>query len=460
MVGSAPSEVLSSESKPNSELSEINWATSGVHYTEPVKSQTANLSQEMVDSTPSDTILFDKETSATLSAYSARSTTPDRRGNPANAPSRHISFRNMTPAAEASTFKVQSLEKSKLPARPYRKADVRKSPEKDNKEGGTWTPLHIAAERGREEEVRNLVLAKSSDINARAGRNGQTPLFQAAMQGHADIISLLLKHGADSEIPGITDLYTPLLIAAERGYELAVKILLGNGANHQAKTRIGKTALHVTALKGHKSILELFLAQRPKLDVNAISTSQDGVTATPLYQAATTGHEEVASMLLDHGAIPEIASSKDGYTPLLIAAEGGYEKAVEVLLGRGANVKATSTKAWTALHVSAQNGHTSVVRILLTRNPDISARASTYGQTPLYQAAMKGHDDVARLLLDAGADPRMKNIGDRYTPVTIAAQRGHKSTVDLLLRRGGKKPRHLGYRIKMFGERYFAKNAD
>lgn len=125
------------------------------------------------------------------------------------------------------------------------------------------------------------------------------------------------------------------------------------------------------------------------------------------------------------------------------------------LLARGANVEATSTKAWTALHTSAQNGHESVVRLLLTKNPDISARASTGGQTPLYQAAMNGHDDVVNLLLDAGADPRMKNTGDEYTPVMIAAQGGHKSTVALLLKRGGKKPRHLGYRIKMFGDLHF-----
>jgi len=58
------------------------------------------------------------------------------------------------------------------------------------------TPLHLAAERGHSEMVRQLV-AGGSRVDARCEANGETPLFGAAFFGYSDTCALLVELGAD-----------------------------------------------------------------------------------------------------------------------------------------------------------------------------------------------------------------------------------------------------------------------
>lgn len=66
-----------------------------------------------------------------------------------------------------------------------------------NSEGDTL--LHLAAFRGSEDDVRELV-ALGSVINAR-GDHGMTALHYAAISGHTDVAEALLSLGADRSLP-------------------------------------------------------------------------------------------------------------------------------------------------------------------------------------------------------------------------------------------------------------------
>ena len=66
-----------------------------------------------------------------------------------------------------------------------------------NSEGDTL--LHLAAFRGSEDDVRELV-ALGSVINAR-GDHGMTALHYAAISGHTDVAECLLSLGADRSLP-------------------------------------------------------------------------------------------------------------------------------------------------------------------------------------------------------------------------------------------------------------------
>lgn len=66
-----------------------------------------------------------------------------------------------------------------------------------NGEGDTL--LHLAAFRGSEDDVRELV-ALGAVINAR-GDHGMTALHYAAISGHTDVAECLLSLGADRSLP-------------------------------------------------------------------------------------------------------------------------------------------------------------------------------------------------------------------------------------------------------------------
>jgi len=117
-----------------------------------------------------------------------------------------------------------------------------------------WTALylaaHLAAQNGHEAIVRSLLI-KKPNIRARAGANGQTPLYQAAINNHEAVIALLLDPGAFLEL-GNTNGDTA---AVENGHLEAVEMLLANGADVKAKSIPGWTGFHLTAQNGHEAIV-------------------------------------------------------------------------------------------------------------------------------------------------------------------------------------------------------------
>ncbi len=89
-------------------------------------------------------------------------------------------------------------------------------------------------------EATACLLPRVGNINAR-NRHGTTALMQAARCGHAQIVRLLLEHGAD---PNLTrnDKFTALALAAFFGHTETVKTLMEFGARTEAVTRCGASA--------------------------------------------------------------------------------------------------------------------------------------------------------------------------------------------------------------------------
>jgi ankyrin repeat protein len=62
-----------------------------------------------------------------------------------------------------------------------------------------WTPLHTAADKGHAEVVK-LLLKKGADT-AVSNIDGATPLYRAACGGHIEVLRLLLKRGGANLAP-------------------------------------------------------------------------------------------------------------------------------------------------------------------------------------------------------------------------------------------------------------------
>src|SRR5437870_13850963 len=94
-----------------------------------------------------------------------------------------------------------------------------------------------AAKSGDLVGLRNLLDA-GADVNARRGE----PLIGAVLEGHTEIVQLLLERGADPNAKDEEHEITVLMYAAQESDVEIVRLLLGAGADVNAWDWMGRTA--------------------------------------------------------------------------------------------------------------------------------------------------------------------------------------------------------------------------
>ncbi|KAL3162656.1 Ankyrin repeat and SOCS box protein 16 [Trebouxia sp. C0009 RCD-2024] len=145
------------------------------------------------------------------------------------------------------------------------------------------------------------------------------------------------------------------------------------------------------------------------------------------------GHYEVAKVLLEHGADPNLRGG-DGTTPLIQAASTNNRGLTKLLLERGASCNGTSTvTGGTALHAAVKAGATKAIQVLLDNHAYIDLHDRD-GYAPLHEAANK--PVIAELLLDQGANPKIQNSHNHLQPLHMAARHGSLAVCRLLLSAG------------------------
>ena len=173
-------------------------------------------------------------------------------------------------------------------------------------------------------------------------------LHVAATEGHDKVVNVLLKAGADPDMPwtfglfGVLGSDTPLHDAAHRGHVDVVASLLRAGASPNTPSTYGpfgllgwNTPLHAAAVEGHEEVVASLI--KAGADPNAVGTlGPFGLLAsgTPLYVAAANGHTKVVAALLKAGANPKRASYLGplyARTPMEVAASHDHAGTVEVL---------------------------------------------------------------------------------------------------------------------------------
>ncbi|CZR67067.1 uncharacterized protein PAC_16966 [Phialocephala subalpina] len=187
-------------------------------------------------------------------------------------------------------------------------------------------------------------------------RYGRTPLYRASMNGHIEVVKLLLEKGANVNA-AIEDGSTPLHRASMNGHLESVKLLLEKGANVNTATKDGSTPLHRASYNGHLESVQLLLEK----GANVNAATEDGLT--PLHQASYNGHLESVKLLLEKGADVN-AATRYRSTPLHRASYNGHLETVQLLLEKGANVNAAIRDGLTPLDYASKNGHFEVIKLL------------------------------------------------------------------------------------------------
>ena len=283
------------------------------------------------------------------------------------------------------------------------------------------------------------LLARGTDVNATEASRGQTALMWAAWEGHTEVVSALLEHGADVLARSTTG-YSALLLAAREGYLDTTQALLTSGADVNDAAEDGTTALVVATIRGHTTYAEFLLDEGA--DPNL------GPGFAPLHWAAGVFGYGAERFLQRHHI------RRHRMECLRRAAGGGATCLCEVRLAHGANPNARTRRTpgfgirvkshvgnmsgGTAFLIAARANDVDVMRELLAHcaDPLVPTRNGT---TPLMMAAGVGHEP--------GITRSTERDALRAVTLCCGAGRGRQ--------RGQREWRHSAARRRVEGTRRF-----
>ncbi|XP_058120385.1 protein fem-1 homolog B [Anopheles ziemanni] len=204
--------------------------------------------------------------------------------------------------------------------------------EDEENEHQVHTPLIIACMNGHADVVRVLLTQGPADLEKEGCvklhgemTQGVTALWVAAGLGRLNIVKLLIQHGAQVD-HATRKGSTPLRAACFDGRLDLIQYLVAHQANVDTANVYNNTCLMIAAYKNYVDVLQYLLEQGARVNEQA----QCGASA--LFYAAECGHVEVCERLLDHGAM--LLRNTYGLTPALAAAERTREATVLVFLDR------------------------------------------------------------------------------------------------------------------------------
>jgi ankyrin repeat protein len=307
--------------------------------------------------------------------------------------------------------------------------------------------LMQASRPGETELVRSLLVEQWEEPTNPAGQ--RTALLEAITAVHADIVSLLLKHGANPN--GITNggaiqgRAIPLHCAVRSGNTDIVVSLLEAGADVEGVDEAGNTALIIAATKGSNDMVKALLTG------GASTETSDDREWTALTVARQKNHQQTEQILIKSGATDPLSTDdrrdrgklaltpevkkEAGWTTLMYAAWRGDFQAVEHILEKRPDIDETDIDGHTALSRAAWQGHVEIVNMLLAAGSDPNIRQNN-GFTPWLWATQEGHIEVIRSLVRANASLYAAIPVTGYSPLLLAYSCQDMASTDLLLSLG------------------------
>ena len=339
----------------------------------------------------------------------------------------------------------------------------------DAREGwGGQTALMWASAR-RHPEMMQLLISRGADVNARSidrdyqrhvtaeGRpknldsGGLTPLLYAARENCGACVNVLLKHGADVNLPDPDDVSPLLLAIMNANWDLAGQLVQAGADVNQwdifgeaplftavdLRNRFdgGRASIDPPNQTTGLAVVKLLLERGadPNMQLFFKPANIRGTTntrgATPLVRAANNGDLEVVKLLLEHGADATLYMA-DRQTPIhaVLAGRTPERQALELIrvlkeAGTDLNVIALvnhpeEIRGGTALHYAVRKRYKEVIKLLASYGIDMNAvdqdglTALDYTQSrgfmPFMALQTPVYKEEAALLRELGATKLME----------------------------------------------------
>lgn len=355
---------------------------------------------------------------------------------------------------------------------------------KPNEETRNGTTLLIEAIRkGAPQSLIDVLLDAGCDPN-RKDKYGKTALCEAVQNDQPATVTNLLNHDANPNLPGPEHALWPAVYRPS-----CLRILLARGADIRKAPGIMEQATSVNNIDAVRVLLQAGIDPNSK---------KDGIY-TPLCSAIRDDRPDMVSLLLSHGADPNLMASEYPawkcithdrlhFLPDLLAVGADFnqppgivECAVQfnnsealhwLVRQGGANPNDRNSLGHTALTTAIRENRPEMLDWLLRHGADPNLRGQDW---PIYMATrssdllrlllpaitdLASHKGVmekavqanqlenVKLLLAAGASVEWKN-GGVFSPLTTALRERHSAIVHFLLDEGGADPNAPGEHLPL-----------
>jgi len=208
---------------------------------------------------------------------------------------------------------------------------------------------------------------------------GQPALFYAIANRGLPWIKALLEEGSERNYQ-CKEGMTPLYVAARDGHCAVIRALCDAGSDATESAALFRSVRY-----GHAGAVQELLERGGSLD------AKDPHHHSLLHYAAQFNHPTLCTYLLEFIEVDCLSANQ--VTPFMLAPSPAVWK---ILFEAGAALDQRDTRGWTALHYGVHHRRPEIIRLLLEYGAD--KNAMTYsGLTPLLYATLKGHTELEQL---------------------------------------------------------------
>jgi len=332
----------------------------------------------------------------------------------------------------------------------------------------------LAVARTGNVDAATALLEHGATVDARESFGGQTALMWAAARRHPQMIQLLIAHGAAVDARSAVRDYqrhiqaegrpksldsggfTPLLYAARENCSACVDVLLKNGADIDLPDPDGVSPLNLAVMNANWDLAKQLIDAGADVDQWDIYGEAPLFSAIGLYSKVDGGHAsidprnqakgiDIVRSLLEHGADPNMqlffrpagvrgSTNTRGSTPLIRAANTGDLGLVQLLLEHGADATLYMADRETPIHAvlagrTTEKDALELIRVLHDAGTDVNVVAlvnhieEVRGGSALHFAVRKRYKEVIKLLASYGIDMNLKDQ-DSLTALDYTQGRG------------------------------------